>query len=63
MVWRDSKPVYFLSSIHDASIGAEIKRNSKNKDGVYEKVGISCPQLAIDYNKNMVGVDKNHQSL
>lgn len=62
MVWKDSKPVYFLSSIHDASLGEEITRNSKNKEGVYEKVGISCPQLAIDYNKNMVGVDKNDQN-
>ena len=62
MVWIDSKPVYFLSSIHDQSLGEPVTRNKKNKEGVYEKVNTTCPQLAIDYNKHMIAVDRSDQN-
>ena len=62
LLWKDSKPVFFLSSIHDASQGEMITRTIKNNEGTYEKVNINCPQLATDYNKNMLGVDRSDQS-
>ena len=60
LMWKDSKPVYFLSSIHDASMGEPITRNTQ-KDGRYEQVQIQCPKLIIDYNGKMAGVDKSDQ--
>ncbi|XP_065057630.1 piggyBac transposable element-derived protein 4-like [Rhopilema esculentum] len=60
LMWKDSKPVYFLSSIHDATLGKPVTRNLK-KNGKYEKVQIACPILVSDYNTNMAGVDKSDQ--
>ena len=60
LMWKDSRPVYFLSSIHDASLGQPVTRNTK-VDGKYEKIEVSCPQLVIDYNGSMGGVDQCDQ--
>ena len=60
LMWRDSKPVYFLSSIHNATLGKPVTRNLK-KNGKYEKIQITCPILVSDYNTNMAGVDKSDQ--
>ena len=56
LVWKDTKPVYFLSSIHNSSAGEPVTRNTK-KDGKYEQMRIQCPQLVQDYNAKMLGVD------
>jgi len=60
LVWKDSKPVYFLSTIHNSAPGLPVSRNIK-KNGRYEKTMIQCPQLVQDYNEKMLGVDRCDQ--
>lgn len=55
--WKDKRAVSLLSNYHDSHETSTVKR--KNKDGTVEDV--LCPQLLIDYNKFMNGVDKFDQ--
>ena len=59
-MWKDSKPMYFQSFIHDACMGEPITRHTK-QDGIYEQVQIQYPKLVIDYNGKMARVDKSDQ--
>ena len=49
---RDKKEIYFLSTIHNTAVS---NTNKKNNDGEI----VSKVTLVQDYNKNVVGVDRN----
>lgn len=55
--WKDKRAVCLLSNYHDSRDKSTVKR--KNRDGTVEDV--PCPQLLIEYNKYMNGVDKFDQ--
>lgn len=57
VVWCDRQPIYFLSTYHDPAMTTSINR--KNKDGTV--TAVKCPQLVVDYNRFMGGVDHNDQ--
>jgi len=57
VAWCDRRPIYFLSTYHDPTTMTSINR--KNRDGTISAV--SCPQLVVDYNSFMGGVDHNAQ--
>lgn len=50
--WKDTKCVHLCSNFH-GSESTEVKR--KNKDGT--TVSVKCPQIIVDYNNYMGGVD------
>ena len=54
VVWCDRQPIYFLSTYHDPAMTTSINR--KNKDGTV--TAVKCPQLVVDYNRFMGGVDQ-----
>lgn len=57
--WKDSKEVFFLSTIHNPEYEPHIpeaNRRVKRRGGE-----VTCPPLLHDYNKNMGGVDLNDQ--
>ena len=57
MVWQDRKPIHVLSTYHDPQ---DVRQtDSRNKDGIVIEVNI--PAIVTDYNKYMVGCDKNNQ--
>lgn len=55
--WRDKRSVHLISNFHDPNVSTEVKR--KEKDGSATQV--PCPQMLVDYNKNMNFVDKFDQ--
>ena len=57
VMWKDWKPIYFISSYHDPSKLGSVKR--RTKDGT--AVEIKIPQFVTDYNKYMGGCDTNDQ--
>ena len=59
LMWKDRKPVFFLSSAHDASMAEPIPRKIKDKDGQYKEINVDVPVLVKDYNQGMGGVDKS----
>ncbi len=61
MIWKDRKPVSLLSSIHKAKLGAQIERNTRDKERGHRKIKVDFPVLLHDYNEKMGGVDKNDQ--
>ena len=61
MVWKDRKPVYFLSSIHDPVEGEPVTRNMKDNNNRHIRAAVACPKLVNDYNMFMGGVDLNDQ--
>ena len=61
LVWKDRKPVSFLSSLHNADLGEVMERNCRDAEGNHAKLAVNCPQIVHDYNAYMMGVDKNDQ--
>lgn len=55
--WEDKRVVTLLSNRHDTSKTGNIYR--RNKQNVREI--ITCPEIIIDYNSYMDGVDKADQ--
>ncbi len=57
--WVDSRPIYFLTTIHVAvaSTAAQVKRTTH--DG--SRVWVTCPPLMPDYQRCMGGVDRGDQ--
>lgn len=54
--WMDNRPVYFLSSQVSTKM-TTIQRREKTG----EVTTVQCPQLVVEYQKNMGGVDKHDQ--
>ena len=52
-VWQDTKPVVMLSSQHDPNTTTTVRR--KKGDG--SVLHVTCPQVIVDYNAHMGGVD------
>ena len=52
-VWQDTKPVVMLSSQHDPNTTTTVRR----KKGAGSVVHVTCPQVIVDYNAHMGGVD------
>ena len=50
--FNDKKEIYFLSTMHKANVVDTGKRNRRGNN-------VSKLQLVHDYNKYMVGVDRN----
>ena len=61
MVWKDHKPVYFLSSIHDPVNGEPVTRNMKDNNSRHTRAAVACPKLVNDYHTFMGGVDLSDQ--
>lgn len=57
VVWKDKKPIHFLSTAYPPSVTTTCER--KEKDGT--KITIPCPAITIGYNKGMGGVDISDQ--
>ena len=59
--WLDTKPVYFLSTIHKPHYppGTAEKNTVVKRRGDARGVDVSCPPLLHDYNTGMGGVDLN----
>ena len=57
LVWMDRKPIYFLSTFHNAQDVKTVNRCSK--DGT--QIEINIPALVVDYNSYMGGCNKNDQ--
>ena len=57
-LWRDSKPVNFLSTIHGPEVDGEVNRRMK---GVSGRTKYQAPRTAIDYNIYMLATDKFDQ--
>lgn len=55
--WMDKKLVFLLSNFHDPNSYQIIRRKGKNG----AKEDLQCPELIIDYNKYMGGVDRADQ--
>ena len=58
LMWKDKKPVYFLSSAHDAAIAEPIPIKIKDEDGQYKEIYVNVPVLVKDYDQRMGGVAK-----
>ena len=61
-VWLDSKPVYFLSTIHSPSFppGTPVENRTVQRRGGAknrEALQVPCPPVVKEYNKYMGGVD------
>ena len=56
-VWQDTKPVVMLSSRHDPNTTTTVRR--KKGDG--SVLHVTCPQVIVDYNAHMGGVDLGDQ--
>ena len=56
-VWQDTKPVVMLSSQHDPNTTTTVRR--KKGDG--SVLHVTCPQVIVDYNAHMGGVDLGDQ--
>ena len=52
-IWRDTKPVLFLSNFHDPTEVGEVNRRS----GAAQQRQVPVPMIVQDYQKNMKGVD------
>ncbi|KAG1682704.1 PiggyBac transposable element-derived protein 3 [Nymphon striatum] len=51
--WKDNRPVHLISNYHGQEAGS-VKRTLKNGT----KKDFPCPQVVVDYNSHMGGVDK-----
>ena len=59
-VWLDSKPVYFLSTIHSPSFppGTPVEnRTAQQRGGSKIREALQVPPVVKEYNKDMGGVD------
>lgn len=59
--WQDNKPVHLLASI--PSYIGDVKRNSTNAQGQYEKVDVARPSVIGHYNTGMGGTDNQDQNM
>ncbi len=61
LVWKDRKPISFLSFFHSSNDGDKVERNTRTAAGGHQTIEVNFPVLVNDYNKFMGGVDKNDQ--
>jgi len=57
--WKDKRCVHMLSNYHQPEDVGQVKRKEKNG----QTIEVPCPQVVIDYNSNMNGVDIFDQRL
>ena len=55
-VWQDTKPVVMLSLQHDPNT-----TTVRRKKGDESVINVTCPQLVVDFNAHMGGVDLGDQ--
>ena len=61
-VWKDSKPVHFLSTAHYPDEVATVQRQQKERcSGQYSVKEVESHKIVVDYNANMGAVDTNDQ--
>ena len=61
-VWKDSKPVHFLSTAHYPDEVATVQRQQKERrSGQYSVKKVESHKIVVDYNANMGAVDTNDQ--
>ena len=56
-VWQDTKAVVIMSSAHDPTTTATVRRKKVNGN----VVSVTCPKSIVDYNQHMGGVDRGDQ--
>lgn len=57
-VWRDNRDVMFFSTNSDPQIEHDIERRTGKGA---QKIVIKCPEVVVQYTKNMGGVDRSDQ--
>jgi len=67
-VWMNSKPVYFLTTLHHPVFDDTTPDNQrivkrKGKKGERQGIEVSCPPCIRDYNQNMGGVEFSDQMM
>ena len=60
-IWKDTKVVCTLSSIHNGHSDHTVKRRKKKPEGGCEEVQVPIPNSIYDYNQQMGGVDLSDQ--
>lgn len=61
-VWKDSKPVCFLSTAHYLNEVATVHCQQKERrSGQYSVKEVESDKIVVDYNANMGAVDTNDQ--
>lgn len=61
-VWKDSKPMHFLSTAHYPDEVATVQRQQKERcSGQYSVKEVESHKIVVDYNANMGAVDTNDQ--
>ena len=63
VMWRDTKVVTIMSTMHHASGTETVVRKVKDKDGHLLRKEVSIPPAILDYNLNMGGVDLSDQAI
>lgn len=61
-VWKDSKPVHFLSTAHYPDEVSTVQHQQKaQRSGQYSVKARESQKIVVDYNANMGAVDTNDQ--
>ena len=63
IMWRDTKVVTIMSTMHHASGTETVVRKVKDKDGHLLRKEVSIPPAILDYNLNMGGIDLSDQAI
>jgi hypothetical protein len=58
LVWKDKRPIYFVSSVYGNSPQEFVLRYDSNE---HRRMPVAAPKIVRMYNENMGGTDKNDQ--